>query len=193
MPVHLHRHTACFSAPGLNAMPDATLQLWRVLLTCRPGCAQVPPQHGVVHRHHDHADRARRRVRDARRVALHCAAGERLPCLRSAGSNLCLHLTWVPLVAVPYSDKQLAADGSDTRPASNQWCALLPTHWRHALCPNSRRMRHAQVTNHPELHEYSARQTLEALKRGANHDAMVGAAAAIVGALPAPQTSLRRW
>ena len=41
-----------------------------------------------------------------------------------------------------------------------------------------------QVTNHPELHEYSARQTLEALKRGANHDAMVGAAAAIVGEYP---------
>jgi hypothetical protein len=48
-----------------------------------------------------------------------------------------------------------------------------------------------QVTNHPELHEYSARQTLEALKRGANHDAMVGAAAAIVGAPPEPRTSLR--
>lgn len=47
-------------------------------------------------------------------------------------------------------------------------------------------MRHVQVTNHPELHEYSARQTLEALKRGANHDAMVGAAAAIVGEPPTP-------
>lgn len=43
-----------------------------------------------------------------------------------------------------------------------------------------------QVTNHPELHEYAARQTIEALKRGANHDAMVGAAAAIVGEPPGP-------
>lgn len=39
----------------------------------------------------------------------------------------------------------------------------------------------AQVTNHEELHEYAARQMVEALKRGANHDAMVGAASAIVG------------
>ena len=44
-----------------------------------------------------------------------------------------------------------------------------------------------QVTNHPELHRYAAQQTLEALKRGANHDAMVGAAAAIVGASLGPK------
>ncbi len=42
-----------------------------------------------------------------------------------------------------------------------------------------------QVTNHPELHAYAAAQTVEALKRGANHNAMVSAAAAIVGAPPA--------
>jgi hypothetical protein len=46
-----------------------------------------------------------------------------------------------------------------------------------------------QVTNHPELHEYAARQTLESLKRGANHDAMVGAAAAIVGESPPTHAS----
>ena len=38
------------------------------------------------------------------------------------------------------------------------------------------------MTNHEELHEYAARQTVEALKRGANHDAMVGLASAVVGA-----------
>ena len=52
--------------------------------TCRMGSAQVSPEHGVVHRHHDHADRAGRRVCDARRVALHRAAGERL-CLPAIG------------------------------------------------------------------------------------------------------------
>lgn len=50
-----------------------------------------------------------------------------------------------------------------------------------------------QVTNHPELHAYAAAQTVEALKRGANHDAMVGAAAAIVGAPPCSHSVVNAW
>ena len=67
---------------------------------------------------------------------------------------------------------------------SKTWLTLSCGLAGQVLHPDSHRHMSAQVTNHPELHEYSARQTLEALKRGANHDAMVGAAAAIVGALP---------
>lgn len=41
---------------------------------------------------------------------------------------------------------------------------------------------YCQVNNHEELRLYAARQTIEALKRGANHESMVAIAAAIVGA-----------
>lgn len=51
---------------------------------------------------------------------------------------------------------------------------------------------HGQVSNHEELRQYAARQTIEALKRGANHDSMVALAAAIVGASPATKKHIPR-